>query len=100
MYVLPADYYDLLYSEKDYEREAHLLRDIITVRRPGAQLVLDLWHGEPRRAPEPLLRSRWSGLTRWLYCQVALAQSARSLRGRRYAGLSPRSPLRCHYLSV
>ncbi|MGY8826494.1 MAG: class I SAM-dependent DNA methyltransferase [Candidatus Latescibacterota bacterium] len=42
MYVLPADYYDLLYSEKDYEREAHLLRDIITVRRPGAQLVLDL----------------------------------------------------------
>ncbi len=42
MYALPADYYDLLYSEKNYEREAHLLRDIITARRPGAQLVLDL----------------------------------------------------------
>jgi SAM-dependent methyltransferase len=48
MYALPADYYDLLYSEKDYEREAHLLRDIITKRRPGAQLVLDLACGTGR----------------------------------------------------
>lgn len=48
MYALPADYYDLLYSEKDYEREAHLLREIITTRRPGAQLVLDLACGTGR----------------------------------------------------
>lgn len=48
MYTLPADYYDLLYSEKNYEREAHLLRDIITARRPGAQLVLDLACGTGR----------------------------------------------------
>lgn len=42
MYKLPAEYYDIVYSSKDYEREAHQVRNLIGDRCPGAQSLLDV----------------------------------------------------------
>ena len=48
MCAVPAEYYDLLYVEKNYEREAQRIRQIISARRPGAQMILDLACGTGR----------------------------------------------------
>jgi SAM-dependent methyltransferase len=42
MYGIPAEYYDVVYGSKNYEREAHVVRRIVAERRPGAQTILDL----------------------------------------------------------
>ncbi|MEE3258168.1 MAG: class I SAM-dependent methyltransferase [Candidatus Latescibacterota bacterium] len=42
MYEISAEYYDVVYSSKNYEREAHVVRRLIAERRPGAQALLDL----------------------------------------------------------
>ena len=42
MYEIPAEYYDVAHSSKNYEREAHVLRQLIGERLPGAQALLTL----------------------------------------------------------
>lgn len=45
-----ADYYDLLYKDKDYEAEAAYIQRLIERHRPGAASVLDLGSGTGRHA--------------------------------------------------
>ena len=42
MYGIPAEYYDVVYGDKNYEREAHVVRRIVAERRPGSQSLLDV----------------------------------------------------------
>ena len=42
MYEISAEYYDVVYGNKNYEREAHVVCRMIAERRPGAQSLLDL----------------------------------------------------------
>ena len=42
MYGIPAEYYDVVYGNKNYEREAHVVRRMVAERRPGSQSLLDV----------------------------------------------------------
>ena len=42
MFQLSAEHYDALYATKDYEREAHLLRDRLSRIDPSLHTVLDV----------------------------------------------------------
>ena len=45
MYGISAEYYDIVYGSKNYEREAHVVQRMIAERRPGSQSMLDVGCG-------------------------------------------------------
>jgi SAM-dependent methyltransferase len=48
----PAEYYDLFYQNKPYREEAQYVADLIQLRRPNAQTILDLGCGTGLRSLE------------------------------------------------
>ena len=47
---LYAQYYDLLYSDKDYNAESHYIDDLIRLHAPNARTVLDMGCGTGKHA--------------------------------------------------
>jgi SAM-dependent methyltransferase len=62
MYTRSAEFYDALYSLKDYEKEAQHLLDLIQERRPDAETLLDVACGTGRHLDFLRRRFRVEGL--------------------------------------
>lgn len=102
MFTKTAQYYDLVYSFKDYAQEVQKIRALIETERPGARTVLGVACGTGEHAE--LLGEHFAvdGLDlEDAFVSAGTAEGARrALRRRRHAKLQDGQEIRCCSVSV